>query len=404
MLAYIETNDERLCCGCRACEQICPVNAITMEINEEGFLYPFLNRTKCISCNLCEKCCPMMNMPKESYPLSIYAVQHKDEEVLNNSSSGGVFRLAADTILELGGCVVGCRWDNNYHPVFSIANSTEDLLNMQGSKYLSSDTLDIYKQTKEKLIHNKYVLFTGAPCQCAGLLNFLDDEYDNLFVADFLCHGMPSQTAFDSHLNDLCINLNGNKKNIDKSIITSYKFRDKSKKGWGHVISYTWEKNNKVFKRYKTGMLDDYDVAFLKGYLNRYSCYKCPFRGEQQISDITFSDYWGVQYFHPEIDASKGVSALSINSAKGMELFNRFKHKALCIETDRENVAKENPGLLFASEEEIPELRYEIYKILKNYRMSEVAKKYFRDNKYWMYKIINIMPQSIINLIKKVIH
>jgi coenzyme F420-reducing hydrogenase beta subunit len=173
MLAYIQNREDKKCCGCRACEQICPKRAIPMQKNAEGFLYPVLDEATCIKCGLCENACPMMNRPAGERIRAVYAVQHKEEYILKDSSSGGVFRLLADEVIRDGGYVVGCVWNEEYQPVLRIAHSLEELTLMQGSKYVSSDTNTVFSQAKRLLDANESVLFTGTPCQCAGLIGFL---------------------------------------------------------------------------------------------------------------------------------------------------------------------------------------------------------------------------------------
>lgn len=400
MLKYLETQDESLCCGCRACEQICPVNAILMLKNKEGFYYPVLDEKICINCGLCEKVCPEMDRPLGKEPIEIYAIQHKNDDILKESSSGGAFRLLADEIIKNAGCVVGCIWDENYQPILTIADTIEELLPMQGSKYLSSNTLDVYTQVKERLKKGQKVLFTGAPCQCAGLIKYLGKEYENLLTADFLCHGMPSQEIFNQYLDTVENNL-GLAKNKNSRKITSYKFRDKSKKGWGHVSSYTWVNNSKEYKRYSIGKTDEYDYGFLKGYFNRYSCYSCNFRGKNRFTDFTFCDYWGIQNYHPEFISTKGVSALSINTLKGKSFFEKIKEKTIYAKTDLKNVAIENPSLLHEEIETIPLERKKMYEMLKKLGWQSVAKKYFRPKNYFLYHIWYFLPKWLTKLIKK---
>ena len=410
MLKYIETQDESLCCGCRACEQVCPVKAITIRNNQAGFLYPALREDVCIECKLCETVCPAMNKPKTNKPINVYAVQHKNSEILKESSSGGVFRLLADKIIKSGGCVVGCKWDENYQPVLSIADTIAELLPMQGSKYLSSNTLDVYTQVEKRLKKGQTVLFTGAPCQCAGMINYLRKNYDNLITADFLCHGMPSQQIFDHYLDEiekhLLIN-SRDKKNYGivsgtlKRKITSYKFRDKEKKGWGIVSSYTWIHDGKECKHYRVGMTDDYICGFLKGYFNRYSCYSCSFRGEDRFTDFTFCDYWGVQKYHQELVSSNGVSAVTVNTSRGVAYVDQIQDEAIWIQTETNKVAKENPTLVHGEPERIPEIRSKMYKMLNNQKWNSVARKYFRDTNYWANRIWYAMPNSITKYIKK---
>ncbi len=199
MLIYLASKDESKCCGCGACREICPKNAISMQLNKEGFLYPRIDNSRCIDCKLCENVCPEMVDPAKVVPVDIYAVQIKNKDELFESSSGGVFRLVADSVIRQGGHVVGCVWNDRMEPVLTITDTLDGLRPMQGSKYLSSSTEHTYLQTKELLDNGKMVLFTGLPCQCAGLLNYLRKPYKNLLTMDFLCHGVPSQIVFDAY-------------------------------------------------------------------------------------------------------------------------------------------------------------------------------------------------------------
>lgn len=402
MLTYIQTKDESKCCGCRACEQACPKDAIIMAKNHEGFLYPQLNEKLCVNCGICEKVCPVMQSPDKQKIRSIFAVQHKDNEILKKSSSGGAFRLLADHVIENGGCVAGCVWDENYNPVFSIAKTIPELLPMQGSKYLSSNTLNVYSEIEKELKNGKTVLFTGAPCQCAGLLKYLRKPYENLITADFLCHGMPSQEIFDYYLDSI-----EKKHGISKSngrALHSYSFRDKEKRGWGLVTSYTYQKNGNIQKRYNVGLTDSYDYGFLSGYFNRYSCYSCPFRGSDRFTDFTFCDYWGIEKFIPDkLDYSKGCSALSVNSSAAEMILEQLKGKAIIEETQVEYVARDNSTLVHTEKENIPALRREMYNLLRNNSWKTIAKKHLRPKKYMIKRVWYSIPVDLAKKIKKVI-
>ena len=388
MIAYIKTKEADACCGCRACEQICPKQALSMVANDEGFLYPSLDEARCVACGMCDKVCPVEHRPEGYSDMKVYAVQHKNEEILQNSSSGGAFRLIADEIITRGGCVVGCVWNEEGHPVLRMAESLGELEPMQGSKYLSSDTETVYRAVKERLVSEQTVLFTGAPCQCAGLLNFLGKTYENLYTADFLCHGMPSWHAFDADAQSL-------RKHYGPSV-SDFKFRDKSKRGWGYAFSF--EGNGK--KHINLGQTDEYQYAFAKGYLNRYTCYFCPFRGEKRFTDFTFCDYWGIGRFHSQINSEKGVSALAVNSEKAAEL-KKVMENALWIDTDAKNVAVENGSLLYPHGEPIPELRHTVYSRMASEGWDAVARKHFRAKHRRLKKLWYALPKGLVKTIKK---
>lgn len=393
MLTYLETKDERKCCGCRACEQVCPVGALTMEKNSEGFYYPKLYEDKCIHCSLCEKVCPEMSRPEGQVPLAVYALQHKNEEILKKSSSGGAFRLLADEMIRQGGCVVGCVWNEEFHPVLKIAETMEELVPMQGSKYISSDTGDVFKQVEKRLKAGQKVLFTGSSCQCAGMLKYLRKPYENLLTADFLCHGMPSQQTFDAYFAEL------NRKHK----ITSYQFRDKGKQGWGVVSSYTWDKNGTEKKKYRVGKTDAYNFGFLNGCFNRYSCYSCPFRGEDRLTDFTFCDYWDVEKYHPQIESEKGVSAISVNTTKAEKLLKTVKTEAVCIKTDVQQVANANPYLTEKLEDQVPLSRAAIITQIEKDGWNSVQKQ-LREKDYWAKRAWYALPMGLKKKLKSLIH
>ena len=387
MLNYLATQDESKCCGCGACVEICPQKALSMKPNKEGFQYPALDVDRCVDCKLCEKVCPEMNPPQKAEPLDIYALQSKNAEELFESSSGGAFRLVADSVIQQGGAVVGCVWNEKMEPVLTIADSLDGLRPMQGSKYLSSSTEHTYSQTKKLLDAGRMVLFTGTPCQCAGLLNFLRKPYDNLLTMDFLCHGVPSQMAFDSYRKSL------------KSLAEDYRFRDKGKHGWGHTSSYLTKSGKK--RIYSEGSINSYDYGFLNGYLSRYSCYTCKFRGRIRATDYTACDFWGYQRFYDEIETYSGVSAFQVNTQKGKEFMTRFEQNARYHIAKREDVAVENPAILHSHEENVAELRKTIYQQIQTDGWADVEKKYLRCRHFYLKKLWYALPDGVTRKIKK---
>lgn len=397
MLDYFVEKEENKCCGCRACENICPVNAISFEPNQEGFLYPKIDCTRCVNCFKCEKICPIMNRPFGNTVEEVYAIQIKDEYELKNSSSGGVFRLLANKVIEKKGYVVGCVWSENLQPILSIATSTDELELMQGSKYLSSNPRNIYKKVKKLLEKNELVLFTGTPCQCVALLNFLHKKYDNLITADFLCHGVPSQKAFDAYIKNLMVN---NRIDNWKDRKIEYKFRDKEKMGWGIVSSLSWDKKGKKYKKFFVGRIDSYDYAYTQGFLNRYSCYDCQFRGENRFTDFTFCDFWGYNDFYSELNQTKGVSALSVNSNKGRNFFEDCKEKALVFKADAKYVAVENPSLIKEDKENIPYIRHKIYSDIDKLGWKKVSRRNFRCKNWFLRNIWYMIPNSLKKIIR----
>lgn len=388
MLDYLLTQDEAKCCGCGACTEACPKGALYLTSNGEGFLYPFLEEKRCIGCRLCERVCPQMSPPKRVEPLEIYALQCKDREKLLESSSGGAFRLLADCVIRRGGVVVGCVWNGKMQPVLTIADSLEGLRPMQGSKYLYSSTKHTYSQVRTLLDAGRLVLFTGTPCQCAGLLSFLRKPYENLLTMDFLCHGVPSQRAFDSY-REHCEKQHGGE-------MSQYKCRDKSAHGWAISESYCVGK-----RKYRAhGLTSPYLFGYLKGYFNRYSCYDCNFRGLRRSTDYTVCDFWG---YRQALDSRAGVSAFQVNTQKGRAFMTQFAENARMHATRREKVAVENPSILNLHRETVPELRKTIYRQLAREGWAAVERKYLRCRRFHLKKLWYALPDKWTKAIKKIV-
>lgn len=394
-LKYLINGDESQCCGCSACAVSCPKNAIEMQPNREGFLYPVINKDCCIDCGICKQVCPEMVMPAREMPQEIYAVQNKACMELSKSSSGGVFRLLADKVIQSGGYVVGCVWNRKMEPVLTVASTLEELEPMQGSKYLSSLAGSAYADTKKLLLDGKSVLFTGTPCQCAGLLNYLKKPYDNLLTMEFLCHGIPSQMAFDAFRQYL--------EKQKRGTIVAYSFRDKEKYGWSHSESFAVERKGNVRKYWVDGSVNSYLYGFLNGYLNRYSCYTCNFRGLERYTDFTVCDFWGYQNHHKELSAYEGISALQINSQKGKAFFESVKGNALFHPTKREHVAEENPAILLADKEEVPLIRKSIYGWIQDVGWAQVAEKHLRCKHFYLKKMWYALPKWIRESVRKIV-
>ena len=199
----IQILDKSQCCGCTACVSICPKQCITMREDEEGFLYPVVDSSHCIDCNLCKKVCPELYPKEMREPLHVYAAKHKNEQVRLASSSGGIFTLLAEKIIDEGGVVFGVRFNNNWDVVHDYTETMEGLAVFRGSKYVQSYMGDCYLKAKSFLEQGRKVMFTGTPCQIAGLKNFLRKDYDNLLTVDVVCHGVPSPKVWQVYLDEI---------------------------------------------------------------------------------------------------------------------------------------------------------------------------------------------------------
>lgn len=317
------------CSGCSSCFNICPNNAIQMKENDEGFLYPFINKHKCNNCGLCERVCPILKDIFNNEPLFYYAMQAYDENILYNSSSGGVFYYLSTHILNKGGYVCGASFENKELKHIIIDNK-QDLPKLMGSKYVQSDIGNIYKQIKTILENGKLVFFSGTPCQVAGLKCFLNKDYNNLLTVDVICHGVPSPKVFKKYLDNYNI--------TDEKIY----FREKSN-GWNQ---YNFLIKNKYGNIIKENFRQN---TYIKGFLNnlylRNSCSTCQYTKIQRCSDITIGDFWKVENMHENFKNDKGTSLVLINSKKGYDLFNEIKEYFLYTATTKENALKSNKSL-----------------------------------------------------------
>lgn len=342
MIKYHLTHSEYDCCGCRACEQICSHEAIVMQENFEGFLYPCLDENLCINCGLCNKVCPIEKNNNEELqnqrPIAVKGAQHKKQDILHESSSGGIFSLIAEKIINWGGVVYGASYLPNMYLSHIRITTVQKLSLLRGSKYVQSDTVDTYQQVKMDLKQGRWVYYTGTPCQIRGLQLFLRKDYSTLLTSDLICHGTPSLKIFKSVIEHIQSEHSG--------IITNYLFRDKNINGWSCSSSAFLQKKDKnIYLKYDRNM-EAYFKAFIKGDLMRRVCYQCKFANIRRCGDITLADYWGVRKYNPEFpNISKGVSLLLINTQKGIDFWNNIKLDALSINVVEEHAIKSNSNL-----------------------------------------------------------
>jgi coenzyme F420-reducing hydrogenase beta subunit len=318
------------CCGCGACEQSCSQHCISLAPDNEGFLYPVIDEKLCIDCGICEKVCPVINQNEIREPLNVFAAKNRNEEIRMKSSSGGVFSLLAEQIINEGGVVFGARFNEQWDVVHSYTETIDGIEPFRGSKYVQSYIGDSFIKAESFLKQGRKVLFTGTPCQIAGLHNFLRKDYDNLLTIDVICHGVPSPLVWKEYLKSIG---NGN-------YPTNISFRDKSS-GW-KLFSVKYEFLTKtIVKRFSK---DNYMRCFLKDIFLRPSCYDCPSKAGKSDSDITLGDFWGVQNYHPEIDDDKGVGVALIWTDKGKEFFEHID--ADCTISNYAECIKDNPSLV----------------------------------------------------------
>lgn len=326
------------CCGCHACAQICPRQCITMRQDTEGFLYPQIDEAACIHCNLCEKVCPILHSqqePKDKAP-EAYAAINRDDEIRSQSSSGGVFTLLAEYILEQGGVVFGAAMADDQHSVRHIAVETlEKLAPLRGSKYLQSTIDNTYNEAKQALQAGRKVLFTGTPCQIEGLKSFLQGrEYPNLYCMDVICHGVPSPLVWQTYVSE---------QETRAGAPARRTFFRHKKYGWKTFALLLEFSNNKAYECVLSK--DAFMQAFLQNACLRPSCHACHFKKLNRVSDITVADYWGVQSQQPDMDDDKGTSLVLLHSSKGQQFLNAVREELRLKPVQAEQALKGNSAM-----------------------------------------------------------
>ena len=329
----INIQENKNCCGCSACASICPKHCIKMVEDNEGFLYPHVDNKLCVNCGLCEKVCNELQPYDKREPLHVFAAINNNEEVRLKSSSGGIFYVLAEKTIHEGGVVFGARFDDNWKVVIDYAEDMKSVEAFMGSKYLQARIDNAYKDVKRFLNDGRKVLFSGTPCQVAGLHKFLRKPYDDLLTVDFICHGTPSPKVWGMYLDEVI---------KEGKRLSKVEFRNK-KKGWKN-FSFNISYNEADQMHYMSSPFtkDLYMNVFLKNVILRPSCYDCKAHSGRSQSDITLADFWGINTVFPEMDDDRGTSMVFINTKKGCLLFGvdgiRYK------ETTYETIKHLNPA------------------------------------------------------------
>lgn len=314
--------DKTFCSGCEACVQRCPNNCIFAQVDEHGFVYPHVITDMCVKCNICEKVCPINNPRDTCVPLATYAAINIKDEIRLKSSSGGVFTEIAELVIQNGGVVFGARFNENWEVIHDYTELKEGLDAFRRSKYVQSQIRDNFIKAERFLKQGRQVMFTGTPCQVAGLKSFLRKEYDNLILVDVVCHGVPSQSVWKSY--------------IDGRDVSSINFRDK-KTGWKKYSISIDDYTNPYFK-------DVYMLCFLSNLSLRPSCFNCQFKSGSSGSDLTLGDFWGVNNYYSQLDDDLGTSVVLSFSPKGENLLRKTDIRI--IDIDYKMVCDNNSALV----------------------------------------------------------
>ena len=334
----IKITQKRDCCGCNACGDICPRNAIVFKTDNEGFWYPSIDSSKCIDCGLCNKVCPIENnenIQNDNLKTPItYAAIHKNNQIRFDSTSGGLFTALAEPFIKNGGYVGGAVYTQDWNVQQIVTNQIDDLKRLRNSKYIQSDASGYYKRIKELLVDGEKVMAVGLPCQIAALRHYLAKDYDNLITVDLICRYINSPMVYHKYLEYL------EKKYQSKVVYIKPKNKEL---GWRKLTHKVVFENGSTY--YGTFQVDKFMKASMQSNcLSRPACYSCSFKGFPRYADISLGDYWSPKGDNV-LDDDTGTSVVMLNSNKGMEYFENIKKKIKYNEIPLDKVIKGNLAL-----------------------------------------------------------
>lgn len=386
--------DLKECTGCGACVQVCPRHCIEMKNDINGFIIPVVNTNKCVDCGLCNKVCQIISESDKSNDTRAYAVVAKEKSVLSKSTSGGMFSLLANYVIDNHGSVYGCAFDNELRPHHIRIDVITDLYKLNGSKYVQSFTDSTYIQVKEDLKNGLMVLYSGTPCQIEGLKLFLGKKYDNLITVDVICHGVPSYSYFKKYIDNFA-----KEHNIK---LSDFQFRSKDNGGWSLSGIYSGVDTNSGKKVKKPFYYFDsyYYYYFLEGAIYRESCYTCKHASIMRPGDFTLGDFWGVEGCDLEFDASNGCSLVLVNTDKAKKIMNSLDMHSKEItleEASRYNKQLREPSVK-------PGIREELLRQHREMSATETQQLFRKNFKKAIIigKIKYSIPKSIRNNLQKI--
>ena len=310
----IRIADKKNCCGCSACAQRCPRQCITMREDEEGFLYPTIDASACINCGLCEKVCPCQHQGETKKPLAVETAVNPDIAVRKQSSSGGIFTVLAEQVLSKRGVVFGAKFNEKWEVEHGYSDSLEGLTAFRGSKYVQSSIGDSYRKAEDFLKEGREVLFSGTPCQIAGLRLFLQKDFNNLLTVAIACHSVPSPLVWQSYLEGMKF-----------KDISEISFRDKRISWEQYGLSIVFDNGREFFQRYDR---NPYMQLFLHGLSTRPSCFNCPAKKDWYGADLIIGDCWGVSQILPGFpNDHKGTSFVISMTERGAQVYDTLEIK-----------------------------------------------------------------------------
>ena len=369
----ILANAQQKCSGCAACINVCPFGAISVVWDEFGFDFPQIDENKCVKCGKCERACNFVQKCELYTPLKAFAMANSDAEIVAKSSSGGVFSALAEHVLSLSGAVCGCVYDDGLMPKHICADNEKEINRMRRSKYAQSDINVVYQDVFDRLRKGQTVLFTGTPCQVAGLYSVVGKGFSNLITADLICHGVPSRLMFKNFLGYLERKYN--------TKITDFNFRSK-KYGWQR---FTLEfKDDKGRMRNIGKVSEFYMPAFTSGNTIRQSCYSCRFACSNRIGDFTIGDFWGHTNSNISLDKTKGISVCTVNTSHALDLLEKLSKNIVMEEINYEIAVNGNTCLRHPTA--VGTKRNDYMRAVATGDISNIAKQYRKNNKIKIFR------------------
>jgi len=358
LMSNVSMVNRNECTGCGACENICPQNCICLEYNQEGFLEPLIDQSLCIDCGYCIGVCPsMLSANKDSCigEVKVYSAWSKSKEILQKSTSGGVFSSLAEEVINKDGVVIGAALQDDMSLKHILINKVDQIGKLQGSKYIQSHINNIYSIIEQCLEKERFVLFSGLPCQVAGLNSYLQykkgKKYENLINCQLICFGVPSNIIFREYITIL--------ERKYKSKVKSYEFRLKSM-GWKNYGVKATFKNKKQY--HSKGNNDPFMIGFLNALYLRSCCFVCKHKGFPINADIALGDFWNVDKYDDSLTGIDGISLVVIQTEKGNDLFNSIKDNLIFKQQTTEIAIRCNPSLVTG-----PQLTSEREEYFKDY-------------------------------------
>ncbi len=361
----ITITDKSQCSGCSACYSVCPKGAITMQPDEEGFLYPVVDN-KCVDCGLCDKVCPINSSGNDTeLPKNAFAIRTKNDKFLKECASGGFFTQLSQHILKNNGVVYGAAYGENNEVVHTVAEKEAECLKFSSSKYVQSKIGDTFKNVKEDLNSGRTVCFSGTPCQVEGLLNFLGRDYANLITVDMVCHGVPSPFLWEKYIESM--------EKKYKSKVINANFRKKTYGYQSGLLELVFE-NGKVY--YGSKRNDAMVKSFFTEISSRMSCYECAFKKAKHKSDFTMFDCWhAAELVQGLKDDDKGFTNLLVNTDKGINILTEFAESFEMYEVDIEKAIALD-GVMVRKSAKMHPCRTEYYKAISENSLKFAIQKY----------------------------